>query len=87
MILIADMTGAVFMLIAPVSFTGGCIMDNATEIKKARKEWNDLMWKRGILQALKRQGYDPAFVKNLEENFKLTRKRFIQKYGKYVEWL
>lgn len=63
------------------------MMDDATEIRKARKEWDTLIWKKAILQALKRQGYDPSFIQKLEESFKSARKQFIQKYGKYVEWV
>lgn len=62
--------------------------DNAAdEIRKARKEWDSLIWKKAILQALKRQGFDPDFVKKLEESYQSSRKQFIQKFGKYVEWV
>lgn len=63
------------------------MLDTATEIKKARKEYNTLIWQKAILQALKRQGYDPEFVKKLENSFSSSRKHFINKYGHLVEWL
>ena len=59
----------------------------ADEIRKARKEWDSLIWKKAILQALKRQGFDPDFVKKLEASYKSSRESFIQKFGKYVEWV
>ncbi len=62
-------------------------MAEADEIRKARKEWDTLIWKKAIIQALKRQGFDPAFVKKLEESFKSSRETFIRKFGKYVEWV
>lgn len=62
-------------------------MDTATEIRKAKAEWDSLIWKKAILQALKRQGYDPSFVQKLEESYKSTRTAFIKRFGKYVEWI
>ena len=59
----------------------------ADEIRKARKEWDVLIWKKGILQALKRQGYDPEFVKRLEKSFNSSQNSFYKRYGKYMEWL
>ena len=59
----------------------------ADEIRKARKEWDELIWKKAILQALKRQGFNPEFVQKLESSFKSSRESFIRKYGKYTEWL
>ena len=76
------------MLQSPVTFSErGLVMADADEIKKARKEWDTLIWKQAILQALKRQGFNPEFVQKLESSFKSSRESFFKKYGKYVEWL
>ena len=63
------------------------MVDTAMEIKKARKEWDTLLWQKAILQVLKRQGYDPEYVKKLEKSFASSREHFLNKYGHLMEWI
>ncbi len=65
----------------------GLSMISSEEFRKAKKEWNELIQKKEILQGLKNRKYDPEFIRGLEERLNTQRRTFIENFGKYVEWL